>query len=332
MSLPLGRVLIGDAVEQLRTLPDESVDVVITSPPYFQLRSYGHDGQYGLEPHVDRWVERLCEVVAEIARVLVPTGTLWLNLGDSYSRHERAGAPPKSLLLGPERLALAMVADGWMLRNHVVWAKTNPMPASVRDRLSCTWEHLYLFTRSRHYFFDLDAIRVPHRSSPATRQRNRPGTYLPRSWVAPLSHDHGGLSTLKASGRPGHRKGKNPGDVWNLATASYRGAHFATFPDRLVRRPIRASCPSRRCQACRRPTAEALGVVALAACGCGGPTEPGVVLDPFFGSGTVGAVATELGRSWIGIEINPDFAALARQRTDAARRGGDRTVTEVRHV
>lgn len=330
MSLPTNRILIGDALDRLRSLPDDSIDVVVTSPPYFQLRSYGHDHQYGLEPHVDQWVQRLRDVMAEIARVLVPTGSVWLNLGDSYSRHPRSGAPPKSLLLGPERLTMALLADGWVLRNHVVWAKTNPMPASVRDRLSCTWEHLYFLARSRHYFFDLDAIRVPHRTKPSSKPRSRPGAYLPKSWVAPLSHDHGGLGAIKAAGRPGHPKGKNPGDVWTMSTASYHGAHFATFPERLVRRPLLASCPSERCQTCRRPTISALGKLALQACTCDGPTEPGVVLDPFFGSGTVGAVATELGRNWIGIEINPDFAALGRQRVRAAEGRRDKTRTGVR--
>ena len=169
--LPLGTVLIGDVRERLTGLPAASVDCVITSPPYFRLRDYGMSGQIGLEETVDGWVDELRLTFRGLARVLKPTGSVWLNLGDSYSRHPRSGAPAKSLLLGPERLALALLADGWTVRNKVVWAKTNTMPTSVRDRLSCQWEVLYLLTRSRHYFFDLDAIRVPHRSGRAGHRR-----------------------------------------------------------------------------------------------------------------------------------------------------------------
>ncbi|MEO1060549.1 MAG: site-specific DNA-methyltransferase [Actinomycetota bacterium] len=319
MSLPRNTVLVGDALEQLRRLPDASVDAVITSPPYFQLRSYGTDGQYGLEAHVDDWVGRLHDVCQEIRRVLVPTGSLWLNLGDSYSRHDRSGAPPKSLLLGPERLVLALVAGGWRLRNHVVWAKTNPMPSSVADRLSCTWEHLFLLTKQTAYYFDLDSVRVRHRTRPARAGRSSGGAYLPKDWVAPLSHDHGGLGRLKADGRVGHPLGKNPGDVWHLATAAYSGAHFASFPDRLIERPLQASCPLRRCGGCRRPLAARLGRLALEGCDCHRPDEPGVVLDPFFGAGTVGLVAERYRRDWLGIELNPAFAALATNRIAQAR-------------
>jgi DNA modification methylase len=331
MSLPRNTVLVGDAVEVLRTLPSGSIDVAVTSPPYFQLRSYGVDRQYGLEPHIDAWVAHLQAVCRELQRVLVPTGSLWLNLGDSYSRHPRLGAPAKSLLLGPERLAVRLIADGWHLRNHIVWAKTNPMPASVRDRLACTWEHLYFFTKQPDYFFDLDSIRVPHRSRPPQPGR-RARTYLPTDWAAPLSNDHGGLPAMKRAGRVGHPGGKNPGDVWSLATAAYRGAHFATFPTKLVERPIRAACPRRRCRRCRLATSHRLGRTALrgAGCSCGVGVEPGVVLDPFMGAGTVGVVAARERRDWIGIEINPTFAALARKRiaTEQARiinneKGGD---------
>lgn len=319
-SLPRNQILVGDALAVLRTLPDASVDVVVTSPPYFQLRSYGIDGQYGLEPTIDDWVDHLGSVCRELHRILVPTGSLWLNLGDSYSRHPQLGAPAKSLLLGPERLALRLIAEGWRLRNHVVWAKTNPMPASVTDRLACTWEHLYFFTKQSTYYFDLDAIRVPHRST-APRPGGTLNTYLPTDWVAPLSNDHGGLPTMKRAGRVGHPNGKNPGDVWSLATAGYRDAHFATFPPRLIERPIRASTPARRCTRCRTATLRRLGRNALhaAGCDCAAGHEPGVVLDPFMGAGTVGVVATREQRDWIGIELNPTFATLARHRIAAER-------------
>jgi site-specific DNA-methyltransferase (adenine-specific) len=138
--LPRRRVLVGDAAVTLRQLPPNSVDCVITSPPYFQLRNYGIKGQFGAEANIDEWVDNLVRVVDELVRVLKPTGSMWLNLGDSYSRHPRFGSSAKSLLLGPERLLLALSARGWICRNKVVWSKPNPMPTSVRDRLTCSWE------------------------------------------------------------------------------------------------------------------------------------------------------------------------------------------------
>ena len=179
MSLPRNHILLGDAREQLALLPKGSVDMVLTSPPYFRLRDYQVSGQLGLEPTVAEWVANLRVSAAQVARVLVPTGSFWLNVGDTYATHPKQGAVRKSLPLGPERLALALIADGWLLRNKIVWHKANPMPASVRDRLTCAWEALYLFVRQTSYFFDLDAIRVPHQTQPskpkpgATRSRVR---------------------------------------------------------------------------------------------------------------------------------------------------------------
>ena len=340
MTLPRNTLLVGDATERLRQLPQGSVDCVVTSPPYFLLRDYGVEHQFGLEPTVEEWVNNLRGVVAEVARVLKPTGSLWLNLGDSYSRHARYGAPPKSLLMAPERLALALVADGWILRNKVIWAKPNPMPSSVGDRLSCTWEVVYHFVRQRQYFYDLDAIREPHRSRGAVKAGKALGERP--AWAGPLAGSQDGLRRAREAGTPGHVLGRNPGDVWRIATRGYRGAHFATFPEALVRRPILATAPEAVCTKCgepwrrqvtvRRtaPTAPASRdpyvlhyptrwetqrvVGPLVPCGCGAPTMPGVVMDCFFGTGTVGVVAQKLGREWLGIELNPDYADLARVR------------------
>lgn len=173
-ALPRNQVLVGDALDRLRTLPSESVDMVLTSPPYFRLRDYGTPGQLGLEPHVDDWVAALMAVSREIRRVLVPTGTVWLNVGDTYATHARQGAPAKSLVLAPERLVLALQAEGWIVRNEIVWAKTNGMPTSARDRLACTHEVIYVLARAPRYFFDLDAVRVPPRSHPTSRPRAAP--------------------------------------------------------------------------------------------------------------------------------------------------------------
>jgi DNA modification methylase len=304
-------VLVGDALDQLRTLPTASIDLVLTSPPWFALRNYDVEGQIGLEESVDEWVNRLRVVMIEIRRVLVPTGSVWLDLGDTYSRHSRSGAPAKSLLLSPERLALAMLEDGWILRNKQIWWKTNPMPDAVQDRLTNTYDIVFHFTKKAQYFYDLDAIRIPH---------------------------------------DGNLVGKNPGDVIRLPAANYRGAHFATFPEQLVERPILASCPLRVCTKCglpwtrgrvesiilgnRKPASQPDRFVRrysgswitlrqpgplLPGCACNASTRPGLVLDPFFGTGTVGAVAQRLGRDWLGIEINPEYAELAWRRIGRSR-------------
>lgn len=331
--LPRNEVLVGDVRVRLSELPDASIDTAITSPPYVALRNYGVDGQIGLQPDVDKWVEELRAVGRELARVLKPTGSWWLNIGDSYSRHARSGAPAKSLLLAPERLALALIEDGWTIRNKVIWAKTNPMPASVGDRLACTWEVVYFLVRTPTYHFDLDAIRVPHRSPRTRPGGNRdavypPATAGPPSWAGPLAGNNSGLARLKAQGLAGHPLGKNPGDVWTLATASFRGEHFAVFPNNLVRTPLLATCPEKVCARCGKPwkreRAKSIGHLAvrgelLPSCRCRAATIPGIVLDPFFGAGTVGLVAEANQRDWIGIELNPAFARLAGKRIAAAR-------------
>lgn len=171
MTKTINTILVGDALEQLQKLPPESVDMCLTSPPYFRLRDYGAGGQLGLETHVDTWAAAVRRIAREVDRVLVPTGTLWLNLGDTYATHRRQGAPAKSLVLAPERVARLLQADGWILRNKIVWAKPNPMPTSVRDRLTAAHEVIYLFSTQERYYFDLDSIRVPHSSKPGRPPR-----------------------------------------------------------------------------------------------------------------------------------------------------------------
>jgi len=322
-TLPRNTILAGDVTARLGQLPTGQIDCIITSPPYYQLRDYGVTGQLGLEATVDDWVAGLRAVCRELARVMKPTGSLWLNLGDSFSRHARFGAPAKGLFMAPERLIIALTADGWIVRNKVVWAKTNPMPHAVGDRLSLSWEPVYLLVRSRRYFFDLDAIRAPFRTDAETRQAGRTGSVASR---------HGETNPVL--------RGKNPGDVWTLPIHGYRGAHSATFPPDLPRRPLLSTCPEAICTACGQPwrrevTTERIGgtgragddryvlaypqrwrtahrIGPLVPCGCGAPTRPGVVLDPFFGTGTVGLVARQYGRDWLGIELNPDYLELAR--------------------
>lgn len=296
------QLIVGDALTTLRTLPDNLVDCVVTSPPYYQLRDYGHPDQLGHEPDVRQWVQHLTAVFDELQRVLKPTGNAWLNLADTYSRHARQGARRKSLLFGPERLLLALAAHGWIVRNKIIWAKTNPMPHSVRDRFSGTWEYLYLLTTSETgYWFDLDAVRIPHRTADPKPTANV------TAWTGSWGGINDGLTRLKRQGRAGHPKGKNPGDVWRLAKAAHRGQHSATYPSRLIEIPIRAGCPPTTCVTCGKPT-----------CAHGTARRPGLVLDPFIGTGTTAHVAGELGRDWLGIDITTEHFTPPQQQTEAA--------------
>lgn len=318
--VPRNQVLVGDARQRLAELPDASVDCVITSPPYFGLRDYGHQAQLGLEVDVTAWVANLRQVCRELARILKPTGSLWLNVGDGYSAHLREGANVKSLLLGPARLALALAEDDWTLRNQVIWHKPNGMPHSVQDRLSNHHEVLLFLVRQRRYYFNLNAIRDTSTRAAGPRSTSPFGGYPP-SEAAPhgrsVNRNHG------LAGKTTHPLGKNPGDVWRVATASYRGAHFATFPIELVRRPLLATCPQAVCVSCGQPWQQAAHVIRgrklatgrlRAICTCRAPSRPGIVLDPFMGAGTVALAAEQYGRDWIGIELNPGYAALAEQR------------------
>jgi site-specific DNA-methyltransferase (adenine-specific) len=318
---PRNTVLCGDALSVLRTLASDSVDVCMTSPPYFRARHYdaGED-ELGQEPHVDAWVESLRQVASEVARVLVPTGSLWLNVGDLYSRHARLGAPPKSLLLAPERLARVLLEDGWIVRNRIAWVKSTPMPSPVTDRLTSGWEYVLHLVRQRDYYYDLDAIRVPL----VTRRPSRTLSKTPAAALGSLVNRRDGLDRLAREGRSGHPLGRNPTDVWTLPPGRHVGGHFATFPETLVRRPILATAPTQVCDSCGRPWRRSRRRVRFLAgqpqarpvvpCGCGAPTRPGLVLDPFAGSGTTLKVARALGRDALGIELHPSYATLARER------------------
>jgi len=327
-TLPRNQVLTGDAHEVLIGLLPESVDCCVTSPPYANgLRDYGKADQLGQELNVTAYVESLRAVLRGVRRVLKPTGSLWLNLGDSYARHPRQGVPRGSLLLAPQRVALALAADGWIVRNVVVWRKPNPLPQSARDRLSPTYEVVILATKTRRYFFDLDTIRTPHRS--ADRARAALGERGRR-----YQGNNTGLGKLKAAGRVGNANGKNPGDVWTVPTPADRLGHQATFPAGLIERPILATCPERICVQCDRAWTRPTRIVSrktsegmrhvrevgeLRRCDCFAPTRPGVVLDPFMGTGTTALVAERLHRDWLGVELNAKYVKLAERRIAAGR-------------
>lgn len=322
---PRNQVLEGAALEVLATLAADSIDCVITSPPYFRARDYrAGAGELGAEAHVDEWAESLRSVSREIARVLAPTGSYWLNVGDLYSRHVQLGAPPKSLLLGPERLVRGLLDDGWIVRNRVAWIKNAPLPSPVLDRLTNTWEYVFHLVRQRDYFYDLDAIREPLKSGRPKRAAARADD----SGLGELAAPRIGLARMAMEGRSGHVLGKNPGDSWVLPTGRSVGGHIATFPEALVRRPVLATAPLKVCTSCgrawrrskRRVTflGEVPQVRPLVPCGCNAPTRPGLVLDPFAGSGTTLKVARDLGRDSLGIELNSEYAVLARHRAGCA--------------
>lgn len=292
-------LLQGDAAQTLATLPTESSQACVTSPPYYGLRDYGTgEAQIGLEASPAEYVTRLVEVFREVRRVLRNDGTLWLNLGDSYAyppgsagrqgngqRSDRTftaeglpgtrALPPKNLLGIPWRVALALQADGWILRNAIVWDKPNPMPESVTDRLSSTYEVVFLLAVSQRYWFDLDAIREPQ--SQATIERLASGPAGVRRVTPGETRPPRALSELT--------KGRNPGDVWTISTTPYPCAHFAVMPPEMARRCIAA-----------------------------GSREGDTVLDPFIGSGTTAMVANHNGRRAVGIDLSEEYLAQAMRR------------------
>lgn len=304
----------GDALAVMKTLPDASVQCCVTSPPYWGLRDYGAAGQLGLEKTPDEYVAAMVAVFREVRRVLRGDGTLWLNLGDSYagswgaqgrtgqmadrsvisarqiSAHPQrvsrtgsipdgSGLEPKDLVGIPWRVAFALQADGWWLRSDIIWAKPNPMPESVTDRPTRSHEYVFLFAKSERYYFDAEAVREPDVGSDHPRSVLAGQASLEPS--GGLRSSHRGIRT--AEGRNG--AGRNIRTVWRVVTEPFPGAHFATFPTKLVEPCILAGAP-----------------------------RGGVVLDPFSGAGTTGLVAHRLGRAFIGIELNPEYAAMARRR------------------
>lgn len=297
------RILIGDARERLKELPDGSVHMCVTSPPYFGLRDYGVEGQMGLEATPAEFVSGMVDLFREVRRVLRDDGTLWLNIGDSYAsdtkwggstsgKHVRAqhgdtgigrrrtasGLPHKNLIGIPWRLAFALQDDGWVLRQDIIWSKPNPMPESVQDRCTKAHEYLFLLSKGPRYRFDADAI-----AEPATGEApgNKKATKGGRAYDAGAS-EHRTAANLHHIGA---RETRNKRSVWTVTAEPFPEAHFATYPPALVEPCILAGSP-----------------------------KGGTVLDPFGGAGTTGMVADRLGRDAILIELNPEYAAMAESR------------------
>ena len=331
---PLNTIICGDTLEVLKTWPDEFVDCVITSPPYWGLRDYGVVRQLGLEKTPEEYVAKMVEVFQEVKRVLKKEATCWLNLGDSYAtqhetgttdkakgwtsatgiggrqlEHARAGSgglPSKNLVGIPWRVAFALQADGWYLRQDIIWAKPNPMPESVTDRCTKSHEYIFLLAKSPKYYFDAEAIKETAKyglngedERPAGIVREREYEYdskrnnNPEAYMAPDKRAGKGRIAYE-----GKRKNsgthesfvsipekRNKRSVWTVTTKPYAEAHFATFPADLIIPMVKAGSP-----------------------------EKGIVLDPFMGSGTTAYVARQLGRNYLGIELSKDYIKLAERR------------------
>lgn len=301
-------VKIGDCLQRMREIPSGSVQTCITSPPYFGLRDYGHDEQIGLEETPEQFVAKLVEVFREVRRTLRDDGTLWLNLGDSYAGSGKGrnadGTPaakigskqatskgtiegllakastpdlkPKDLIGIPWRVAFALQADGWYLRQDIIWNKPNPMPESVTDRCTKAHEYIFLLSKSPKYYFDADAIKEPATSTDNT-SRDRDSGELNK---VPGRTRMGGLKSK-------HYATRNKRSVWTITTKPYKGAHFATFPPELVE-----------------------------SCVLAGAREGDTVLDPFGGSGTTAGVALLHGRKAILCELNPEYGTFIQGRID----------------
>ena len=295
-------VLVGDVLDKLNDLPEESIQCCVTSPPYWGLRDYGESDQLGLEKTPEEFTDNLVKVFREVKRVLRKDGTCWLNIGDSYagnmsraSNNGRAGfgnqretvvnripvgLKQKDLVGIPWRVALALQQDGWYLRQDIIWHKPNPMPESVKDRCTKSHEYIFLLTKSSKYYYDIDAIREPLAESSIGRLEqdidNQIGT----------ERANGGAKTngnLKAVGDVD--LGRNKRSVWTITTKPFSEAHFAVFPPELPTLCIKA-----------------------------GSKEGDIILDPFMGSGTTAWVAQRLSRKWIGVELNHEYVKIINKR------------------
>lgn len=283
--MEVNQILQGDTLEVLKTLPEESIDMVITSPPYWGLRNYGVEGQLGLEATFQEYIDKLCNMFDEVKRVLKKEGTCWVNLGDTYGQNWRGGGvPPKSLVQIPSRFAIEMSNRGWILRNEIIWHKPNCMPSSVKDRFTVDFEKIFFFVKNKKYWFETQYEPLQQTSI------ERMG----RKWCGSKNKKFGQENNKQQvidaeermdANRWANDKGRNKRCVWPITLRGYRGAHFATYPEELIETPIKAGCP-----------------------------EGGIVLDIFMGSGTTGVVAKKLGRNYLGIELNPEYIEIANKR------------------
>lgn len=333
-----------DALAWLRGAPSDWIHCAVTSPPYFQQRDYGVEGQIGLESTPDAYVTRLVTVFRELRRVLRPDGTLWLNIADSY-------LPGKQLAGVPWRVAFALQADGWYLRSDIIWSRPNPMPESVRDRPTKAHEYVFLLSKSERYFYDADAIAEPSSNNSHGGGQAHDDRYMMQSG---RNDGNKAMGIVTAT--------RNKRSVWTVPASPSALPHFAMFPQALIEPMVLAGCPQAVCSACGAPyervvereahgahlgntdgkdgalrndTAKWAGRIGeistrtlgwRAPCSCHAGTRPGIVYDPFLGSGTTALVAQRLGRHFVGTDINAEYVELARRRVQY--RGDDRRMMQ----
>lgn len=344
------QILVGDVLKKMPEIPDDSIDTIITSPPYWGLRNYGADGQIGLEDNFRDYLDSLRQVMNECKRVLKPTGSCWVNLDDTYisggdpMRHKKPepkyghdkggyyaepnaleqGIKPKSVAGIPQRFFVQCIDDGWIARNHVIWAKPSAMPHPVKDRFVHKFESIFFFVKNEQYYFDLDSVRESAITEPHRRYGDEDGQAtltdtkhkLAKGDTKYANEDRAVVNFFDNKRRRNnalvHPKGKNPGDIMMVKQGQQcKDAHFATFPVGLPHRILTCACPKRVCARCDIPYVPKDD----GACQCGCViTKPGIVLDPFFGSGTTGVAAEQLALNWVGIELNPEYVDIAHRR------------------
>lgn len=314
--IKLNKIYQGNSLEILETFPDEIVNCIVTSPPYYGLRDYGEDEQIGLEETPEEYIEKLVTLFREAKRVLRSDGTLWLNLGDSYWANRgknglsadnynskngdyslRAGGKghpvykPKDLMGMPWRVALALQEDGWYLRSDIIWHKPNVIPENVSDRPTKSHEHIFLLSKSRQYYYDHESIKEDSVYKEWDPVMGSLGAFGANQSRARQSKKKGSFDgKLGKEAFRAVRDKRNKRDVWTVTTKPFRGAHFATFPVDLIEPCILAGCP-----------------------------EDGVVMDPFMGSGTTAVAAIRNRRKYLGIELNPGYIELAESRIDGTQ-------------
>lgn len=379
---------ICDWVEGLKSLPDVVIDCVVTSPPYWSLRDYGVDGQVGLEETPKAYVERLCDGFDEVKRVLKDTGTVWVNIGDTYSgsggaggdwnvgkralepkwrqpkqthtqfgkevnllsqslTHKQEGYANKCLIMTPFRFAVEMVDRGWILRNTIIWHKESCTPSSVHDRFTVNFEYVFFFVKNKKYYLEqqFEPFKTADLGIPSYRKSGKSDSRAKKDETGMAKPAFGDDGFWRPSG-----PGRNRRCVWTVNPSQFADSHFAVFPSSLIETPIRAGCPRYVCNECGKPREKLYDIkhpierenvrnkrpredmgavmqevpekgwqtertfVGYSDCGCGAGFSPGIVLDPFLGSGTTVATAMNLGRTGLGFELNPDYEQFIKDR------------------
>lgn len=321
----------GDVRQLIVDQPPASIDCVITSPPFWRVRDFGHDDQIGMEDTLNGFLDDLIGVFAAIRPVLKSTATVWVEFGDAHNNgfigrtdkaflQTRNQAIPvnvdvgkKSLIGAPWRFATRMIDAGWILRNVVVWQRPAPVPEAVLDRLTHSWTPVFLFANTPRYYFNLDEIRVP-----TARQNTASWQDVVRNKTAGLDVGLHETSAWRRAGYVGNDAGRNPGDVWSIPPDRLTikdSDHTARFPEALVAMCLLAGCPRHVCGSCGSvPVPSRKGLRLSCACGTGADMTPGTVFDPFCGSGTVPAVALRYGYHALGYDLLEDYCVLSRKR------------------